>query len=82
MNHDQVPGCARACRPSRIPSLAMASSLAKRLVLSAVNSAVRVPRRKSLEAARIELAKGTGIVKTAKLIGLGVGTVHRLKREI
>jgi len=24
-----------------------------------------------------ELAKGTGIIKTAKLVGLGVGTVHR-----
>src|SRR5262245_15102701 len=37
---------------------------------------------KKIERARLELAKGTGIVKTAKLIGLGVGTVHRLKREI
>jgi DNA invertase Pin-like site-specific DNA recombinase len=35
-----------------------------------------------IELARRELAKGTGIVKTAKLIGLGVGTVHRLKREV
>jgi hypothetical protein len=34
-----------------------------------------------IERARLELAKGTGIVKTAKLAGLGVGTVHRLKRE-
>jgi DNA invertase Pin-like site-specific DNA recombinase len=33
-----------------------------------------------LAAARAELAKGTGIVKTAKQIGLGVGTVHRLKQ--
>jgi len=38
--------------------------------------------KEKLEAARLELAKGTGIIKTAKLIGLGVGTVHRLKREI
>jgi DNA invertase Pin-like site-specific DNA recombinase len=36
---------------------------------------------KKIERARLELAKGTGIIKTAKLIGLGVGTVHRLKRE-
>ena len=35
-----------------------------------------------VEAAREELTKGTGIIKTAKLTGLGVGTVHRLKREI
>jgi DNA invertase Pin-like site-specific DNA recombinase len=35
-----------------------------------------------LEKARIELAKGTGIVKTAKLFGLGTGTVHKLKREM
>src|SRR5215475_5000892 len=40
------------------------------------------PEAKKLEAARQELAKGTGIIKTAKLTGLGVGTVHRLKREI
>src|SRR5262245_26784872 len=37
---------------------------------------------KKIERARLELAKGTGIIKTAMLIGLGVGTVHRLKREI
>jgi len=35
-----------------------------------------------LEAARRALAGGAGIIKTAKTIGLGVGTVHRLKREI
>jgi DNA invertase Pin-like site-specific DNA recombinase len=35
-----------------------------------------------LEAARAELAKGTGIGKTARLIGLGTGTVHKLKREM
>jgi DNA invertase Pin-like site-specific DNA recombinase len=35
-----------------------------------------------LEAARAELARGTGIIKTAKLVGLGTGTVHRLKREM
>ena len=39
------------------------------------------PKAEKLEQARMELAKGTGIIKTAKLIGLGVGTVHRLKRE-
>ena len=32
--------------------------------------------------AREELAKGTGIGKVAKLVGLGVGTVHRIKREM
>ena len=31
--------------------------------------------------AREELAKGTGIGKVANL-GLGVGTVHRIKREM
>jgi DNA invertase Pin-like site-specific DNA recombinase len=35
-----------------------------------------------LERARLELAKGIGIIKVAKTVGLGVGTVHRLKREI
>ena len=38
--------------------------------------------REKLEAARAELAKGTGIIKTARLIGLGVGTVHKLRREM
>ena len=34
------------------------------------------------KAARAELAKGTGILKTAKLIGLGSSTVQRIKREM
>jgi len=34
-----------------------------------------------LAAARRELAKGTGILKTARLTALGTGTVQRLKRE-
>ena len=29
-----------------------------------------------------ELEKGTGIAKTARLVGLGTGTVHKLKREM
>jgi DNA invertase Pin-like site-specific DNA recombinase len=35
-----------------------------------------------LDWARRELTKGTGICKTAKLTGLGTGTVHKLKRQI
>jgi DNA invertase Pin-like site-specific DNA recombinase len=35
-----------------------------------------------IKAARAELAKGTGIGKTARLTGLGTGTVHKLKREM
>jgi DNA invertase Pin-like site-specific DNA recombinase len=35
-----------------------------------------------IERARIELAKGVGIAKTARLTGLGTGTVHKLKREL
>jgi DNA invertase Pin-like site-specific DNA recombinase len=31
---------------------------------------------------RAELAKGTGIVKTAKLVGVGNGTVHRIRPEM
>jgi DNA invertase Pin-like site-specific DNA recombinase len=38
------------------------------------------PEKKAL--ARIELAKGTGIIKTARLVGLGTGTVQKLKREM
>ena len=34
---------------------------------------------KKLAAAQRELASGTGILKTAKLVGLGTGTVQRLK---
>ena len=33
-----------------------------------------------LELARQELSRGTGIAKTARLYGLGTGTVHKLKR--
>jgi DNA invertase Pin-like site-specific DNA recombinase len=40
------------------------------------------PTDDKLAAARTELAKGTGIVKTAKLVGLGVGTVHKLRRDM
>jgi DNA invertase Pin-like site-specific DNA recombinase len=35
-----------------------------------------------IERARRELARGIGIGKVAREVGLGVGTVHRLKREI
>ena len=35
-----------------------------------------------IELARRELAKGIGIGKVARVVGLGVGTVHRLKREV
>jgi hypothetical protein len=33
------------------------------------------------ERVRDELARGTGIIKTAKLLGVGVGTVQRIKQE-
>jgi DNA invertase Pin-like site-specific DNA recombinase len=35
-----------------------------------------------IDRARLELARGTGINKTARLTGLGTGTVHKLKREM
>src|ERR1700720_2103631 len=31
---------------------------------------------------RAELTKGTGVIKTAKALGIGVGTVQRIKREM
>jgi hypothetical protein len=34
------------------------------------------------ERVRAELAKGTGILKTARVLGLGTGTVQRIKREV
>jgi DNA invertase Pin-like site-specific DNA recombinase len=40
-----------------------------------------VPKAK-LEQARQELAKGHGILKVAKTVGLGTGTVQKLKREM
>jgi DNA invertase Pin-like site-specific DNA recombinase len=38
--------------------------------------------RYKVEAIRAELAKGTGIIKTARLVGTGVSAVQRVKREI
>jgi DNA invertase Pin-like site-specific DNA recombinase len=35
-----------------------------------------------LDRARAELTKGTGILKTARTIGIGVGTVQKLKNEM
>jgi DNA invertase Pin-like site-specific DNA recombinase len=35
---------------------------------------------KKVKAARRELEKGTGVLRTAKLVGLGTGTVQRLKQ--
>jgi hypothetical protein len=35
-----------------------------------------------LDRAKVELAKGTGILKTARLVGIGVGTVQRVKKEM
>jgi hypothetical protein len=35
-----------------------------------------------VERIRIELPTGTGIRKTAKALGVGIGTAHRVKREL
>jgi len=40
------------------------------------------PGSKKLEAACPELAKGTGVLKTAKLVGLGTGAEWRLKQAL
>ena len=37
---------------------------------------------KKTELARQALANGTGVLKTARLIGLDTGTVQRLKRDM
>jgi len=37
---------------------------------------------KQIARARHELAKGLGIGKVARMMGLGTGTVHKLKREM
>jgi hypothetical protein len=39
-------------------------------------------RREKITRARVELAKGVGIGKVARLTGLGTGTVHKLKCEM
>ena len=36
----------------------------------------------AIERARAALQQGTGIVKVAKQVGLGVGTVHRIALEL
>jgi DNA invertase Pin-like site-specific DNA recombinase len=38
--------------------------------------------RTKVEAIRVELSKGTGIIKTARLCGTGVSAVQRIKREM
>jgi DNA invertase Pin-like site-specific DNA recombinase len=40
------------------------------------------PEPEKIERARMELANGVGIAKTAKITGLGTGSVHKLKREM
>jgi DNA invertase Pin-like site-specific DNA recombinase len=35
-----------------------------------------------VERIREQLAIGAGILETAKALGVGIGTVHRLKREM
>jgi DNA invertase Pin-like site-specific DNA recombinase len=39
----------------------------------------RIPRRK-VEQICAELAKGTGIIRTARLVGVGVGTVQKIRQ--
>jgi DNA invertase Pin-like site-specific DNA recombinase len=41
----------------------------------------RIPRRK-VEQICAELAKGTGIIRTARLVGVGVGTVQKIKASL
>jgi hypothetical protein len=41
-----------------------------------------ITRAMSKTGCDFELAKGTAIIKTAKLIGLDIGTVHKLRREL
>ena len=40
----------------------------------------RIPQRK-VEEICTELAKGTGIIRTARLVGVGVGTVQKTKQR-
>jgi DNA invertase Pin-like site-specific DNA recombinase len=42
----------------------------------------RPVKRDVIERIRAQLATGAGILKTAKTLGVGTGTVHRVKREM
>jgi DNA invertase Pin-like site-specific DNA recombinase len=42
----------------------------------------RRPTPMSSERIQAQLTTGTGIIKSAKTLGVGVGTVHRIKREL
>src|SRR5260370_5950931 len=55
--------------------LARARSQGKRLGRRPVSEPV-------VERIRDQLATGAGILKTAKALGVGTGTVHRVKREM
>jgi DNA invertase Pin-like site-specific DNA recombinase len=35
-----------------------------------------------LEQAKMELTRGTGVLRTARLIGIGAGTVQKIKKDI
>ena len=56
-------------------SLARARAQGKRLGRRPVSADV-------VERIKAHLAAGTGILKTAKALGVGTGTVHRVKREL
>ena len=55
--------------------LARARSQGKRLGRRPASPAV-------VERIREQLATGTGILKAAKALGVGTGTVHKVKREM
>jgi DNA invertase Pin-like site-specific DNA recombinase len=55
--------------------LSRARSQGKRLGRSPVSGDV-------VERIQAQLATGSGILKTAKALGVGTGTVHRVKREL
>jgi DNA invertase Pin-like site-specific DNA recombinase len=55
--------------------LARAKAQGKRLGRRPVSAEV-------VERIREQLATGTGILKTAKTLGVGTGTVHRVKRSM
>ncbi len=66
----------RAMIVERVKSgLARARSQGKRLGRRPVGEDV-------VERIREQLATGAGILKTAKALGVGTGTVHRVKREM
>ena len=71
-----------AVRPNVEPQPPLRSLARARAVGTKSGKAIGRPRRGKATDAQVrdELAKGTGVLKTAKIFGLGTGTVQKIKQ--